>query len=117
MVVTSSESSDQQSNESITTGVETFSSDGLSRPVTPNERPSTAIVLTVAAALGTDPVKLTPPLHDFVDPDALDRLVDRNEGDYRIEFDAYDCRITVDGTTVSVRTVSPDSPSLADDST
>lgn len=38
---------------------------------------STAVVLAVARASGTDPMEL-PPLYDHVDPDALDALVAHN---------------------------------------
>lgn len=38
-----------------------------------NESPSTAIIDALAAATGIPPTEL-PPLYEFVDPDAIDRL-------------------------------------------
>ena len=44
--------------------------------VTEPTRPSTLVVQAVAQSRGVDPDAL-PPLYDFIDPDALDNLVDR----------------------------------------
>lgn len=98
--MTSSESSGPASGGSSTTwrGAIPFS-----RRIGPDEYASTAVVLALAAATDTDPTELTPPLHAFVDPEALDALLDRGCGAPRIEFDAYGCRIAVEGDAVEVR--------------
>lgn len=76
------------------------SSTGIVRIVGPDERASTAVVLAVATASGTDPPELVPPLHEFVDPEALDRLVARGAA---VSFDAYGYRIAADGDVIDVR--------------
>lgn len=62
----------------------------------------------LAAATGTDPTRLEPPLYDVVDPDALDALVEGATG-VRVSFD-YDGHhvvvhgdgaVTVDGNDVA----------------
>lgn len=54
-----------------------------------SEQPSVAIVETVAMATDSDPLEM-PPLHRYVDVDALDALVagseDRPEGHVRVSF-------------------------------
>lgn len=74
-----------------------------SRRIGADERPSTAVVLALAAATNAEPTELTPPLHSFVDPEAIDALLDRGRDALRIEFDAYGCRVTVEGDAVEVR--------------
>jgi len=68
-------------------------------------RLSTTLVLTVADALDTDPVDLSPALFEVIDPDALDALFDStdNNDDTSLQFSAWGCTITVfDGDRVRV---------------
>ena len=50
---------------------------------------SLAVIETVAAVTGTDPIEL-PPLYDAIDPDALNSLFEpherRTDSDLRVEF-------------------------------
>lgn len=72
----------------------------LSRRIDPDERISTAVVMAVAEVLGVDSTTLTPPMHDVVDAEALDRLFDRSSEravGLRVEFEIYGCRVAVDG--------------------
>lgn len=78
-----------------------------SRRIDPDERASIAVVFALAAAIDADPVELTPPLHSFVDPEALDTIHERGCEDLRIVFDAYGCRVTVEGDLVMVGTLDP----------
>lgn len=60
--------------------------------------PSTAVVETVAAVRGVDPMELDP-LYEVVDPQALDRLVaprpPRRTGDCTVVFTYFDHEVTV----------------------
>lgn len=63
------------------------------------EAPSTAVVSTVAAVTGTDPLALEP-LYSAVDPDALDALVEHTvtgaaTGDVHVTFTLHDHEVTV----------------------
>lgn len=63
---------------------------------------SGSIVETIAAREGVDPVDLEVPLYDAVDPDALDRLVERasdGRASLQVEFSycGYDVSVTSDG--------------------
>ena len=64
-----------------------------------DQQVSTAIVTAVAEAEGLAPTDLTPPLHDAVDPEALDRLFGsdgpRSESGTRVSFtyNGYDVRV------------------------
>ena len=72
----------------------------LSRRTDPDERISTAVVMAVAEVLGVDATTLTPPMHDVIDAEALDRLFDRSSDrttGLRVEFEVYGCRVAVDG--------------------
>ncbi|WP_435178319.1 HalOD1 output domain-containing protein [Halorussus sp. AFM4] len=64
-------------------------------------RVSTAIVTAVAEAEGLSPTDLAPPLHDAVDPEALDRLFGgdrhRAEGETRVSFTYYGYDVRVGG--------------------
>lgn len=100
--MTSSESTEPTRSDS-TTWPESGRS---SRRIGADERPSTAIVLALAAATGTEPTELTPPLHAFVDPEALDDLLDCE--DLLVEFEAYGCRVAVEGDAVEVRSREPE---------
>lgn len=62
---------------------------------------STRIVVAVASAKDVDPLSLSPPLADELDPDALDRLVDA-ETQLHLSFTAWGCQITVREGSVSV---------------
>lgn len=66
------------------------------------DRISHVVVAALADAADTDPLSLTPPLYEVVDPDALDALA-RNGTAVRVEFE-YDGRSVVvrDGDTVEV---------------
>lgn len=66
-----------------------------------------AIVGEVADREGVDPLDLEPPLHEVVDPDALEALFsDSIDGtareDVAVEFDYCGHRVLVDGGTVRV---------------
>lgn len=100
--MTYSEPTDPESSESITAGAGTGTSAGETiRPIGSDEAPSTAAVLAVADATGMEPLELSPPLHAFVDPDAMDAIV--VDGDNRITFDAYGHRVVVASDAVEVR--------------
>lgn len=74
----------------------------------PDERVSTAVVMAVAEVLEVDPTALTPPMHDLIDAEALDRLFDRGSArsaGLRVEFELYGCRIAVDGGRLHVRRI------------
>ncbi len=99
--MTHSESNNPESSEPTNAGAGPRSSTGGTlRPVGPEESPSTAAVLAVADATGRDPLDLSPPLHAFVDPDALDALA---ADDHRVAFDAYGRRVVVEDDVVEVR--------------
>lgn len=80
--------------------LESPNGDRLSRRIDPDERISTAVVVAVAEVLGVDPTALTPPMHDVIDAEALDRLFERSSETatgLRVEFEVYGCRVAVDG--------------------
>lgn len=60
---------------------------------------STAVVVALAEAKGLDPLELDEPLHDWLDPDALDAVIESIENGH-IAFDAGSHRVRVesDGT-------------------
>ncbi|QZX99714.1 HalOD1 output domain-containing protein [Halobaculum rubrum] len=71
-------------------------------------QPSRLVIESVAEATATDPIRL-PPLHDVVDPEALDRLFTREIGsgtratDGHVTFRYHGCDVTIHasgGTTV-----------------
>ena len=72
------------------------------------ETPSFAVVEAVAAEEGIDPVELRRPLHEVIDPDALDRLVDSYADrpgavPFEVSFSYYGHAVTVSsGGTVRV---------------
>lgn len=87
--------------------------------------PSLRVVQQVAASKGIEPAELEPPLHEILDPDALDTLVrsmtrqpEPSAG--AVEFVYQDWRVRVDSAgTVDVTArgqVSDSSPKSADDS-
>lgn len=68
---------------------------------------ATVVTRAIASLEGSDPESLQPPLHDVVDPDALDRIFQPLDGNThrqtgRVEFPIQDYEITVwgDGTVV-----------------
>jgi len=72
----------------------------------PNQPPSTfshvchTVVSDVAAAIGTEPEDLQPPLYDVIDTEALEQLFHRPEKNPQdpsghITFDYVGCRVTV----------------------
>lgn len=88
--------------------------------------PSLHVVQQVAASKGVDPADLDPPLHEVLDPDALDTLVQSaahtaSGDETTIEFVYRDRRVridsagTVDVTDIDQRTDS--SPNSADSHT
>ncbi|MFP8955155.1 HalOD1 output domain-containing protein [Natrialbaceae archaeon A-CW3] len=63
------------------------------------ERPTTAIIATVAAVKDVDPLDLSP-LYDVVDPDALDTLFQRDAETterQRVDFDYEGCHVVLTG--------------------
>jgi len=76
-----------------------FSGNTVVREFDETEPPSVALVTAVSECKGIEPTDLSPPLHDVVDPDALDNLFDRLRGpltrDSVLEISEYDCRIQV----------------------
>lgn len=66
---------------------------------------SAAVVEAVATRKGVDPTEL-PPLHDAIDPDALESVVATGAdggGVFFVEFEFAGCIVTVDDTDVSTR--------------
>ncbi|AXR78041.1 HalOD1 output domain-containing protein [Natrarchaeobaculum sulfurireducens] len=79
----------------------------------PGDTPSIQVVTQVASAEGIDPVELTPPLHNVVDPDALDAFVQTADAEATIEFSYRDHSVCVDGTgrvVLTQRTEPPATP-------
>lgn len=56
----------------------------------------TDVVLAIADEVNLPPERLTPPLYDFVDPDALAALCRDGRFDGRVAFAAYGCTVVVD---------------------
>ena len=79
-----------------------------------NERPSIVVVRAVSAVTNSQPLELDP-LHDVVDPDALDSMFRVHEGDSRTEgsfrFVFNGCEVLVRGGTVYVRELEDDAES------
>lgn len=61
--------------------------------------PSIAVIEHVAEHEGIDPLELSPPLHDVIDPDALDRLCAGTETSGLVAFSycGYTVTVTTDG--------------------
>jgi hypothetical protein len=73
----------------------------------PDHRPpSVAVVERVAAREGVDPVEVTPPLSDVVDPEALDRLSGADSGAL-VVFSYCGYVVTIDEGSVSVESGPP----------
>lgn len=56
---------------------------------------STTVVIAIADAEGVDPMELKDPLHEWLDPDALDALVESMGSGY-VTFDVAGYRVHVD---------------------
>lgn len=63
-----------------------------------------AITYAIAALEGIDPRDVDPPLHDVVDPEALERLITSATGDARARFSVgrYDVTVADGGSEVVV---------------
>lgn len=61
---------------------------------TSNSDVSTTIVVAVAEAEGVDPIRMDERLHDWIDPDALERVV-RSMDDGHVAFDMADHQVLV----------------------
>lgn len=62
--------------------------------VTSSDPPSVAVVEAVADAKSISASDLEPPLYEFVDPDALDRMLGTAET-ATVTFDAWEYEVTV----------------------
>jgi hypothetical protein len=86
-----------------------FEGETVVREFGDDEPASVALIMAVSELRDVDPVSLTPPLHDVVDPDALDDFFDRLDGGQEggaLELVEYGCRIRVSAEGyVEVRTV------------
>lgn len=62
--------------------------------------PSVTVIERVADREGTDPVRLDPPLHDVVDPDALDAFCADSDttGCVTFSYCGYTVTVGIDGT-------------------
>lgn len=66
-------------------------------PEITEQRVSDRVVDAVARAAETDPLSLTPPLYEAVDPDALDELCRHSDFEGTVTFDYLGYRVAVDG--------------------
>ncbi|PSP55182.1 hypothetical protein BRC82_06635 [Halobacteriales archaeon QS_1_67_19] len=66
----------------------------FSEGVDADRAPSQRVVDAVTAATDADPTEMEP-LHDVVDPDALDQLFAKAETAGYVEFPYADCTVTV----------------------
>lgn len=57
---------------------------------------SEAIIDAVAAEKGVDPVELTPPVFQYVDPDALDAMFKSADDSLEVTFTAWGRPVTVE---------------------
>ncbi|AFZ74912.1 HalOD1 output domain-containing protein [Natronobacterium gregoryi] len=62
------------------------------------ERPSAAVVETIAQAEGVDPMTFEPSLYQAIDPDALDTLIESADGEVTVVFTFAGYTVGVDGT-------------------
>jgi hypothetical protein len=65
-----------------------------------NEPLAETVVWTVADARDVDPMDITEPLYETIDPDALEQLFDGDtpgQSEHRIEFTLAGCDVTVYG--------------------
>lgn len=59
--------------------------------------PSTKVIESLAAAEGVDMTELGYELYEYIDPEALDRLIEGSGSDCRVEFIVADHSVVVDG--------------------
>lgn len=81
-------------HETESDGGATEGSDHGTDPTLPT---SLRVVEAVADREGEDPIELSEPLYEVVDPDALDRLVQGADDELTLSFGYYGYRITVHG--------------------
>jgi len=63
------------------------------------ENVSVAVIESIAAVAGTDPLEMEPPLYEAVDTDALDKLFERGDPErVEFEYDGHEVTVTGDGT-------------------
>lgn len=72
-----------------------------------DESPSHAVITNIAEQEGIDPLDMSPPLYDVLDPEALDRLLEpRYDGtarpDVDVTFTYRGYTVTVDDSTVTI---------------
>lgn len=56
---------------------------------------SETVIEAVADAVGTDPLNLTPPLYEAIDPDALDQLFAGTPPVGKVVFNYNGCEVSV----------------------
>lgn len=68
-----------------------------------NENPSAAVLGAIADVKNTNPAALSLTLHEYVDPESLDRLLTRKRG-ARVSFpmDGYSVTVTTDEVVLSI---------------
>lgn len=92
---------DGEATECVSTWIDDSSliGDSVVREFDDAEPPSIALVIAVSELKDVAPTTLTPPLHDVIDPEALDRFFDRLQdsptNDGVLELTEYGCRIQV----------------------
>lgn len=59
------------------------------------ETASAAIVKTIADAKDVEPTELEPVLEDYIDTDAVDRLVSRDDASWTLTFELPEHTVTV----------------------
>ncbi|MCU4753497.1 hypothetical protein OB919_16145 [Halobacteria archaeon AArc-curdl1] len=60
--------------------------------------PTLTVVEQISEKEGVDSVDLRPPLHDVVDTEALDRIIESMDGDGLVEFQYQGYQVTVSNT-------------------
>ena len=57
------------------------------------------VVKSIAEAEGTDPIDLTPPLYEVIDPNALERLFENKQalGKVIFNYNSYEVSVFTDG--------------------
>lgn len=87
---------------SFTAGVQTrresTTTENFDYAPAPDRSVSTSAVIAVATELGIDPREMDEPLHDWIDPDALDALVESMEdGHVSFSMAGHRVRVRADG--------------------
>ena len=87
-----------------------------------SETTSDTVIRKIATADGIDPVELHPPLHDVIDPDALNAIftprpdgTPRTAGQVTFRWDQYHVTVHSDGEIRVEEWKGPDSTSKSDD--